>query len=498
MKRKRIYDADELEHKRIKLECQLDLPHDCLLKVFEFCQTQQLLFIVPLVCRDWNCALTEYSDYLTKLVCFYEWPCLKTMNIQRDWRSLLKKYGQQSIMYKSFHRFDQFQKMRSDLEEDPFYNDPFEFMNHLQYLNETISQITEWAQEKKDYETKQNQYMIQYDELVQMKQAAEIDIQLDDNSESDDEDDTPRESIDGQLEHLFMKWIMVDTTKDNAYRSIEKQLLSSSGKDITVEYQRNGNPPKTVFVSVQDGNERSEVILNTFSYEFIDCLRTLYEYLDIRSMSYWNFWDCLTHFEKREQSKIIHDVRSSGFEVLKAYFDQNLSPDPSVNPKSFRIEYVDVNSAINYAYGKQYLSANPNALEKAPDKYFQDLVFIVEFVVTHPSQYKRLPSDLQQNSAVIAKLAELAPNILFEYGKPRHYKDKKRVLNILSEAIKQNPELISLAPEYFKNDAQQRAQIEAVVLEDQVVDHILAGAKVTDKAVSYDDLLKEQQARRMG
>ena len=52
--------------------------------------------------------------------------------------------------------------------------------------------------------------------------------------------------------------------------------------------------------------------------------------------------------------------------------------------------------------------------------------------------------------------------------------------------------------EYFKNDAQQRAQIEAVVLEDQVVDHILAGAKVTDKAVSYDDLLKEQQARRMG
>ncbi len=52
--------------------------------------------------------------------------------------------------------------------------------------------------------------------------------------------------------------------------------------------------------------------------------------------------------------------------------------------------------------------------------------------------------------------------------------------------------------EYFKNDAQQRAQIEAVVLEDQVVDHILAAAKVTDKAVSYEDLLKEQQARRMG
>ncbi len=52
--------------------------------------------------------------------------------------------------------------------------------------------------------------------------------------------------------------------------------------------------------------------------------------------------------------------------------------------------------------------------------------------------------------------------------------------------------------EYFKNDKQQRAQIEAVVLEDQVVDHILASAKVTDATVSYEDLLKEQQARQQG
>ena len=50
--------------------------------------------------------------------------------------------------------------------------------------------------------------------------------------------------------------------------------------------------------------------------------------------------------------------------------------------------------------------------------------------------------------------------------------------------------------EYFKNDKQQRAQIEAVVLEDQVVDHILASAKVNDVNISYEDLLKEQQARR--
>ena len=52
--------------------------------------------------------------------------------------------------------------------------------------------------------------------------------------------------------------------------------------------------------------------------------------------------------------------------------------------------------------------------------------------------------------------------------------------------------------EYFKNDQKQRAQIEAVVLEDQIVDHILASAKVTDTAVSYEELLKEQQARQQG
>ncbi|MHA3050891.1 trigger factor [Acinetobacter sp. ANC 4640] len=52
--------------------------------------------------------------------------------------------------------------------------------------------------------------------------------------------------------------------------------------------------------------------------------------------------------------------------------------------------------------------------------------------------------------------------------------------------------------EYFKTDAKQRQQIEAVVLEDQVVDFILASAKVTDTAVSYEELLKEQQARQQG
>jgi trigger factor len=52
--------------------------------------------------------------------------------------------------------------------------------------------------------------------------------------------------------------------------------------------------------------------------------------------------------------------------------------------------------------------------------------------------------------------------------------------------------------EYFSKDKQQRAQIESVVLEDQVVDYILAAAKVSDAEVSYQELLAEQQARQQG
>ncbi|MEC7120446.1 MAG: trigger factor [Pseudomonadota bacterium] len=71
--------------------------------------------------------------------------------------------------------------------------------------------------------------------------------------------------------------------------------------------------------------------------------------------------------------------------------------------------------------------------------------------------------------------------------------DQDRVTALItemSESYEDPAEVI----EYYSNDQQQRAQIEAVVLEDQVVEHILAGAKVTEAAVSYQELLAAQQA----
>lgn len=72
--------------------------------------------------------------------------------------------------------------------------------------------------------------------------------------------------------------------------------------------------------------------------------------------------------------------------------------------------------------------------------------------------------------------------------------DQDRVKALIEETA-QSYEDPSEVIEYFSNDKQQRAQIEAVVLEDQVVDHILANATVTEHPVSYEELLKEQQQR---
>ena len=42
---------------------------------------------------------------------------------------------------------------------------------------------------------------------------------------------------------------------------------------------------------------------------------------------------------------------------------------------------------------------------------------------------------------------------------------------------------------YYLSDRQRRAEIESLVLEDNLVDHVLAAAQVTDEAVDFDTLM---------
>lgn len=57
------------------------------------------------------------------------------------------------------------------------------------------------------------------------------------------------------------------------------------------------------------------------------------------------------------------------------------------------------------------------------------------------------------------------------------------------EEFSQNYEKPEQVISYYLSDRQRRAEIEAVVLEDNVVDHVLSLAKVAEEAVAFDDLM---------
>ncbi|MCW8886422.1 MAG: trigger factor, partial [Motiliproteus sp.] len=70
--------------------------------------------------------------------------------------------------------------------------------------------------------------------------------------------------------------------------------------------------------------------------------------------------------------------------------------------------------------------------------------------------------------------------------------DQDRVDSTLEEmagTYEQPQEVI----EYYKSNPEQLAQIEALVLEDQVVESLVGQAKVSEVAVSYEEALKPAQ-----
>lgn len=106
-----------------------------------------------------------------------------------------------------------------------------------------------------------------------------------------------------------------------------------------------------------------------------------------------------------------------------------------------------------------------------------------------------LPDELfKEQAEKSVKLGVLVSKVLQDAKLEADQERVKAYIEDMASSYEDPQEVI----EYFTNDKQQRAQIEAVVLEDQVVDHILDAAKVTDKEVTYQDLLKEQQARQQG
>lgn len=106
-----------------------------------------------------------------------------------------------------------------------------------------------------------------------------------------------------------------------------------------------------------------------------------------------------------------------------------------------------------------------------------------------------LPDELFEDQALRAvRLGVLVSRII---DAQKIELDNERVNDFIKEAAEnyEDPEEVIA---YYSNDQEQRANIEAVVLEDQVVDYLLSQAKVVDKEVKYQDLLASaQQANGM-
>lgn len=114
----------------------------------------------------------------------------------------------------------------------------------------------------------------------------------------------------------------------------------------------------------------------------------------------------------------------------------------------------------------------------------------------NPSTFDKdmLPKELFEEQALRAvRLGVLVGQII---DTQKLEVDQECVTAFISEAA-ENYEDPQEVIDYYTNDKEQRASVEAVVLEDQVVDYILSQAKVSEKEVKYQDLLAAAQKAQM-
>ena len=84
--------------------------------------------------------------------------------------------------------------------------------------------------------------------------------------------------------------------------------------------------------------------------------------------------------------------------------------------------------------------------------------------------------------------------LLAEVGEKSEVKvTDEEVSAALVERLRQFPGQEKAVWDYYRNNADALATIRAPLYEEKVVDYIIAKAKVTDKPVSKEDLLKQDE-----
>ena len=158
-------------------------------------------------------------------------------------------------------------------------------------------------------------------------------------------------------------------------------------------------------------------------------------------------------------------------QVKQAVFDALLEKNEFDIPKAMLEQEINRQRNMMVQRFSQQFGANPNNFsgDMLPNELFEDQALRsarLGVIVSRLINSQELKVDQERVEEFIKESAE-------------NYEDPQEVID------------------YFTNDEQQRANIESVVLEDQVVDYVLSQGKVTDKEVGYQELIASQQQGMM-
>ncbi|MDF1762809.1 MAG: trigger factor, partial [Oleibacter sp.] len=104
-----------------------------------------------------------------------------------------------------------------------------------------------------------------------------------------------------------------------------------------------------------------------------------------------------------------------------------------------------------------------------------------------------LPAELFKEQAEKRVVIGLLMNAVIETHELKPAEDKVDMLIEEMAASYEDPDQVR---EYYLSNPQQRAQIEALALEEQVVEKVLASAEVSQSGSSYEEVIRQanQQA----
>ena len=116
-----------------------------------------------------------------------------------------------------------------------------------------------------------------------------------------------------------------------------------------------------------------------------------------------------------------------------------------------------------------------------------------------PEDEGKSEDELRAEYRAIAERRVRLGLVLAEIGREANVEVSKEELQAaLMERIRQFPGEEKVAYDFFRQNPQAMAQIQAPLFEDKVIDHIVAKAKVTERKVSKEELVAPEEGEAAG